>query len=140
MKSIALVSSQLRRRFANFVITRSSSDTSSFEQHAIERVRYAIPYKRVSSGPREDSRLIVRCIRYSSTRAWHGTSMQDVILERERTDDGIVLHFVVHLVSILDVDSGASDVVEHVFFNGRRMGAVDDNSPLMASLDGIVLE
>ena len=66
--------------------------------------------------------------------------MQDVILERERTDDGIVLHFVVHLVSILDVDSGASDVVEHVFFNGRRMGAVDNHSSLMASLDGIVLE
>ena len=66
--------------------------------------------------------------------------MQDVILERERTDDGIVLHFVVHLVSILDVDSGASDVVEHFFFNGQRMGAVDDNSPLMASLDVIVLE
>ena len=66
--------------------------------------------------------------------------MQGVILERERTNDGIVLHFVVHLVSILDVDSGASDVVEHVFFDGRGMGAVDDDSSLMTSLDGIVLE
>jgi len=66
--------------------------------------------------------------------------MQCIIVERERTDDGVVLHFIVHLVSILDVDSGASDVVEHVFFDGRRMGAVDNDSPLMASLDGIVFE
>ena len=140
MEGIPLISRKLCIGFANSAITFSSSDTPSIKHHAIEAVGAAVSSERVSSRHRVDSRLIIRCVRYPITCAWDGTSMQSVIPEWEGADDNIVSNFVIHLIPVLEVYSGTSDVVEHILFDGCRMSAVNDYSPLVTVLDCIVLE
>jgi len=140
VKGIALVSGEPRGRFANLAVALSPPDASRFEQHAVERVGDPVPHQRVRGGPGEDARLIVGRVGDAVARAGDGAAVQRVVAERKRTDDDIVLGFVVQLVAVLDVHAGTPDVVEHIAFDRRGMSAVNDDTPLVTSFDGIVLE
>ena len=48
--------------------------------------------------------------------------MQDAAAEREWADDDVVLHLIVHLVPVLDVNSRASYVVKHIALDGGGVG------------------
>ena len=58
----------------------------------------------------------------------------------ERTSDDVVLHLVVHLITVLQVDASASHVVQHITINSRGMSRVDDDPALLTPLDRVILE
>lgn len=140
VECIALVPSELRRRFAYFSVARSPPDASRAKQHAVERVGDAIPSQRVGGGSTENPRLVIGRVRYAVARSGDGAPVQDAAAERERAGHDVVLHPIVHLVPVLDVYSRTPNVVKHIALDGGGVGRVDDNPALMTPLDRVVLE
>ncbi len=66
--------------------------------------------------------MVIGCVSDAIARSWDGAAMQDAAAEREWAGDNVVLHSIVHLVPILNVNSRASYVVKHIALDGGGVG------------------
>ncbi len=66
--------------------------------------------------------MVIGCVRNAIARSWDGAAVQDAAAEREWAGDDVVLHPIVHLVPVLDVNSRASNVVKHIALDGGGVG------------------
>jgi len=57
-----------------------------------------------------------------------------------RTQNHVVDYLVLHLVSVLDVDARAFDVIQDVRFDAAAVGAVHDDAPLGGVFNGVAEE
>ncbi len=48
--------------------------------------------------------MVIGCVRDAIAHSWDGAAVQDAAAEREWAGDNIVLHPIVHLVPVLDVN------------------------------------
>ena len=71
--------------------------------------------------------MVIGCVRNAIARSWDSAAVQDAAAKKEWAGDNVVLHPIVHLVPVLDVNSCASYVVKHTALDGGGVGRVDNN-------------